>query len=57
MQLYNKKNNQTDAKTLFEIKIPKDLKLVKLIFRLYIPKNISKVLIDLQCESERMLKS
>ena len=56
MQLYNKKNNQTDAKTLFEIQIPKDLKLVKLIF-LYFPKYISKVLVDLQCESERMLKS
>ena len=39
---------QPEAKTLFEIKIPKDLKLVKLVFRLYFPKDIFKVFIDLQ---------
>ena len=33
------------VKTLFEIKISKDLKLVKLIFSLYFPRDISKVFI------------
>ena len=35
-------------KTLYEIKIPIDVKLVKLIFRLYFPKDIFEVFINLQ---------
>ena len=35
-------------KTLYETKIPIDVKLVKLIFRLYFPKDIFEVFINLQ---------
>ena len=44
---YNKKNNQK-RKHCLKKKIPKDLKPVKLIFRLYFPKDIFKVFINLQ---------
>ena len=56
-----KKNSYTkkewpETKTLFKIKIPVDVKVVKLIFCLYFPNNIFKVFLFYN-KSERMFKS